>query len=466
MSDPAAGLTRRMVGLGAAGAPLAGDAGRGARAAAEGGGQIGPSPESFGAKGDGVTDDHGPIQAWLDHAAAHGGTYRLTPGACYLTASQVTLRVVRPVSVQIIGYGATLATTGAISALKISDEATPFLSAALYGVAVDHRGAVEAVAGFEAEGTAHLHFVDCTVVAHSCRPDYAAFWLHQIDPGDPGTGCFWTSFDHCAVRKLHGADPGIIPVGVRLQGAANGTVVRSLSVESAIDGVVITPEPGHAYVANAVMILGCWFEGLTNAVRVSAAPGPSMSGLQIASNRLENIANAVLRLEGATQAAYTPPVIGPNFREPDVRHYVDNPAGLPVQMLDPDVRGGDGPALVNAGPVTLRSLSGAAHTLELQVGGYNRGLTLADHTGPSPDVSGQHLVQPGAYEIRAGRSRDLKLTPYALNNVVVGGADGASTWRGGHLVMGGWHLWIDAHGRLRLKQGAPVADEDGRVLGG
>lgn len=38
-------------------------------------------------------------------------------------------------------------------------------------------------------------------------------------------------------------------------------------------------------------------------------------------------------------------------------------------------------------------------------------------------------------------------------------------WDGGTLAMGGYHLWIDASNRLRIKYGLPTSDFDGAVIG-
>lgn len=40
-----------------------------------------------------------------------------------------------------------------------------------------------------------------------------------------------------------------------------------------------------------------------------------------------------------------------------------------------------------------------------------------------------------------------------------------SDWDKGHFQMGGYHLWIDTSGRLRIKNGAPTSAEDGLVVG-
>ena len=38
------------------------------------------------------------------------------------------------------------------------------------------------------------------------------------------------------------------------------------------------------------------------------------------------------------------------------------------------------------------------------------------------------------------------------------------TWNGSHLIMGGFHLWVDSSGRLRIKFGLPSSDTDGVVV--
>lgn len=40
-----------------------------------------------------------------------------------------------------------------------------------------------------------------------------------------------------------------------------------------------------------------------------------------------------------------------------------------------------------------------------------------------------------------------------------------SAWDGSHLIMGAYHLWVDATGDLRIKNGVPTSDTDGIVVG-
>lgn len=40
-----------------------------------------------------------------------------------------------------------------------------------------------------------------------------------------------------------------------------------------------------------------------------------------------------------------------------------------------------------------------------------------------------------------------------------------SAWNGDHIVLGIYHLWVDATGALRIKNSAPASDLDGTVVG-
>jgi hypothetical protein len=40
-----------------------------------------------------------------------------------------------------------------------------------------------------------------------------------------------------------------------------------------------------------------------------------------------------------------------------------------------------------------------------------------------------------------------------------------SAWDGRHLILGSWHIWIDASGRLRMKASAPTTESDGVIIG-
>jgi hypothetical protein len=39
------------------------------------------------------------------------------------------------------------------------------------------------------------------------------------------------------------------------------------------------------------------------------------------------------------------------------------------------------------------------------------------------------------------------------------------TWDGSHLILGGYHVWVDGSGKLRIKSGAPASATDGTIVG-
>lgn len=54
---------------------------------------------------------------------------------------------------------------------------------------------------------------------------------------------------------------------------------------------------------------------------------------------------------------------------------------------------------------------------------------------------------------------------------IVGGSEadsiraGLGTWNAGHLILGGYHIWVDSTGDLRINNGVPSGDTDGTVVG-
>lgn len=55
--------------------------------------------------------------------------------------------------------------------------------------------------------------------------------------------------------------------------------------------------------------------------------------------------------------------------------------------------------------------------------------------------------------------------PLFVDNADGSAGVGSSAWNGTHLRMGTYRLWIDASGRLRVKNGKPTSDTDGTIVG-
>lgn len=77
-----------------------------------------------------------------------------------------------------------------------------------------------------------------------------------------------------------------------------------------------------------------------------------------------------------------------------------------------------------------------------------------------------------ATAVFAATGGNLLLTPgigtggNASGNVQIKDSAGTGgTWSSSHLMLGGYHLWVDATNRLRIKSSVPTSDTDGNVVG-
>lgn len=57
------------------------------------------------------------------------------------------------------------------------------------------------------------------------------------------------------------------------------------------------------------------------------------------------------------------------------------------------------------------------------------------------------------------------LAKTASNNFAFGVTEETSVNAGNTMVLGGYHLWVDATGDLRIKSSAPTSDTDGAIVG-
>lgn len=59
----------------------------------------------------------------------------------------------------------------------------------------------------------------------------------------------------------------------------------------------------------------------------------------------------------------------------------------------------------------------------------------------------------------------LQLTNYLRDIYGKLQAEQGYKWDAPHPIMGGYHLWVDSSGRLRIKSSQPTSDTDGTVVG-
>lgn len=96
-------------------------------------------------------------------------------------------------------------------------------------------------------------------------------------------------------------------------------------------------------------------------------------------------------------------------------------------------------------------------------------ITLRVPFKDSDEVGNRYiLLQPGDYE--AGVKTDViahNIRSYECKRPINFGnlMSMSSAWDTAHIILGAYHLWIDASGVLRIKSGAPTSDTDGTIVG-
>jgi hypothetical protein len=106
----------------------------------------------------------------------------------------------------------------------------------------------------------------------------------------------------------------------------------------------------------------------------------------------------------------------------------------------------------------------------LIMGAYGSGATNAFAETSGAYEANLSTVAYGKLKVGTAASSDLD---FYTNKVRRGGFDGATgnfeisggAWDSAHLVIGAYHLWVDATGDLRIKSSAPTSGTDGAVVG-
>ena len=302
------------------------------------------SVKDFGAVGDGVADDAAAVQAAIDTVEPFGGSVLFPPGK-YLFGSQVTIdsthvangsNYVGERNLLISGYGAEIRTIGAISAFDVRGGFAPNHNCRLEGFTIYHRGNTQAVAGIRMVGAALVSCFDIGVVVSSSLPaGYAAFSLENLTPSDPDSGCFWCRIERCSIRPWSGAE-GVATYGVKGTGAANALSLLGNTFSGAATHVWLGPHAGQAYVPNAVVIDGNFFEGPSTATGIELNGGGvtyHVSGTRIINNRFEALTTAAT-FTGTGTTVQLPAYFAGNYADTGITNYIVNTLNIPIVMLD------------------------------------------------------------------------------------------------------------------------------------
>jgi hypothetical protein len=348
---------------------------------------------TYGAVGDGITDDAAAVQAAIDAVVTLGGVVYFPPGK-YMFNSQVTVDRTYAVSgsnfvgernLHIVGYGAELRTTGAIAALQVKGGWAPNHNCMIEGFTIYHRENTDATFGIRMVGAGIVTCRNITVNVSSSLPaGYAAFGFENLDPTDPDTGCFWCTLDRCAVRPWAGAD-GNATYGVKAVGATNALTLTENLFSGATTHVILMAHSGEEYTPNSVIIDNNFFEGPVSSTGINLV-GSSVdyhvSGTRITNNRFESVATAVT-LTGTGTTVQVPTYMSGNYADTSVTTYLTNSLSIPVVMLDSVIVGSDMPAAKfhNKKGLIVQNDDNAFDPLTVVVANSNSGLALKTAAG-------------------------------------------------------------------------------------
>jgi len=297
-------------------------------------------------------DDFASVQDALDYVGEKGGTLIFPPG------EPTTLK-----NIHILGYGAEISTTDAVSGFRVSEAFNVPAQIVIEGLKVNHRGNDLAEAGFELVHAVNVTFRNCVVEAHGVGESYAAFWLHQSDPADDATGCFWNALENCTVRK-RGSEEGDLPAGVKVQGAGNGSRIVGGFYHNCVNGIHFLPESGQTDMSVGFVIDGANFETDTTAILVAQTASPAMVGLRVVNCRSEDL-TTFLSLTGGTTQPAVPTYLAGNYLVPGITTYLNNPTNLYVNSFDASANLALGMQMAMTGKMRMRNVSGADSTLEV-----------------------------------------------------------------------------------------------------
>jgi hypothetical protein len=263
----------------------------------------------YGAVMDGSTPDN---QAWQYLAAVmQQGVDGYAPPMPTLITQQITITLSSTLltHVSLFGYGCTIYTTGAISALMVTTQNNAS-GASIYGLTHNNSKDGLATAGFVASNCNNCNFIDCNIVVNGnvSSSVYAGVLLTTSS----GAFSFWNRVINLATSYA-GSGAHLAPFGVLLMGACNATIIRDCSFESVNYGVGLdnstSGNSAQTSLANGVVVDGCAFEGCVSSIFVNgnSVSGVAIDGLRITNNRSENPSGNFLQfdyLSGAGSATF------------------------------------------------------------------------------------------------------------------------------------------------------------------
>lgn len=435
----------------------------------------------FGAKGDGVVDDWAAIQGALDNLpssnpAARGGKVVLEPGHVYGISQTLTITLPNTDLDGLVG--GTLTTLGACTIKALPGFIGPLIrvnipsgskGAWIRNLRLDGNGEAGVTAGIEyAEGTIS--------VAH----------VFDVAITNTGTGIKTNRNCQSVIWERVIAVFGLTQ-GLNIGADNRHMIARDCRFGGTQWGAVVGPDNNLSADAVETMIFeGCEIYGVgpsaSGVVLIRNAENPRLTNCYIEMSGTNSAVVEALVLIGTNNAIVRAPVLTGN------RFGGNSKAQYAVRILNcyyPFVAFNGTDTSMTVGQVKDDNLQTAFIGSGFVQGGLGNQLdqlySVIGSRLPSGFDALQAYVANDAFPrvaIRAstggllfgggGAAADILLYRHLANILTMGVGDHFrldGTWNGGHLHMGNYRLWVDATGKLRVKNGAPTSDTDGTVVG-
>lgn len=227
---------------------------------------------SYGADPTGVQSSSAAFAAAWAAVKFTGGTLIIPQGTYLLTSSwTVDIDTTAPHNYEIIGYGATLKASPAVTgfAVVITNGYNINFGLKVEGLAFDHRGNSTVNGCFQGKATQQLRLVKCSAEMSGTKAGWAFAQLENKTAGNDETSCLLSLFDQCAIRPRQGQDQivGQTTATTTLVAGSNLMTVASTTVNIA-PGLVISDYSGFGLGGQDKIVFGTVIIG-----QVSGTPG-------------------------------------------------------------------------------------------------------------------------------------------------------------------------------------------------
>lgn len=359
--------------------------------------------------------------AWASIKSTGGSIY-VPPGKYYLNATWLLdVDLTLPHNYRIEAEGAVIRNGSSVTGFAVQVYGSfNYNGVKIFGLHINHRNNSTAAGAVQLKGATGCRLEDIAVEMYSNAATWTAFELAAITPGTGSTHSFWNVLDGCSTRLRSGSDGGgaYSYCGINLKGQANATKIQNCRISHVTHGIRMETDGVVQGFANGVNITANDIEGVTNGITLNtASPATIMpTGLKVQDNRLESM-TTFFNVTGAAISDHShPPILRDNYLNVgSITNYLVNANSQRFRIDEPSYYG--------------------ATAMNNQVGGPNNYVVVCDGVG---------------------------------KNFRVMNESSASSYAGGHLIIGGHHFWVDvasASGKLYMKYGIPTSATDGTVVG-